>query len=127
MRNEQGLCGVRRLIVAQLLIILVMARFAQVAFGLCGVLSVVLGGLVYTVPSTCFAWLIFNKPYKATHATQYVKRIYRGEALKVVLTILLFAFVFCFFKCIVPWVFLMSFLVVQGTMWITPWIFVTRE
>lgn len=126
MKNEQGLSGIKRLVVVQLIITLVMARFIDVTYGLNGVLSVVLGGLVYAIPNACFGWMMF-KQFKTIHIKQYLKRVYRGEALKVVFTFMLFAFVFCFLKCIVAWVFLASFLIVQGTVWITPWIFVTRE
>lgn len=126
MKNEQGLRGARTLIIVQLMIVLIMARFVYVALGGDGVLSVMLGGLVYALPSACFAWVMFRQ-FKATHAKQYMKRIYRGEALKVVLTLLLFVFVFCFFKCIVPWVFLTSFFVVQSTMWLAPWIFIKKR
>lgn len=125
MKNKQGLQGVRRLLITQFIIVLLMARFADLSYGLKGVLSVVLGGLVYGAPNAFFGWMMF-KQFKASHLQAYLKRVYRGEALKIVLTLVLFAFAFCFFS-IVPWIFLVSFLIVQSTVWMTPWIFVTRE
>jgi len=125
-KNEQGLRGVKQLAMIQIALALVMARLADVVYGLNGVLSVLLGGVIYALPHACFGWMMFKR-FKTAHINQYLKRVYRGEATKVVLTIVLFALVFCLFKCIVPWVLLASFLIVQGTIWITPWIFVTRE
>jgi ATP synthase protein I len=125
-KNEQGLWGAKRLLTIQLIVILVTARFADVTLGLEAAFSVILGGIIHVLPSMSFAWIMF-KPFKTPHIKHYMKRVYRGEAFKIGLTLFLFTLTFCCIKQIVPWVLLTSFLIVQGTVWITPWIFVKRE
>lgn len=125
-KNEQGLRSAGRFIFVQFMFILIMARVAHATLGLYSMFSVVLGGAVSLIPNACFAWTIFGR-FKAAELKQYLKRVYRGEALKIGLTACFFAFVFCFFKRIVPWVFLTSFLFTQSVIWIAPWIFTTRE
>lgn len=126
MENKLGRQGAKSLVGIQCALILIIARFADITYGLPGFISAVLGGLTYIIPNTLFAWIIFGK-FRIIYAKQYVKRVYRGEAFKVLLTMLMFAMVFYFAKNILPLVFFMSFLVVQCTIWITPWIFMLRE
>ncbi len=125
-KNKQGLRGAWRFVIIQLLFILLMARLANAILGLESMFSVLMGGAVSLLPNACFSWIVFGR-FKAVELRQYLKRVYRGEAFKIVLTACLFAFVFCFLKRIVPWVFLTSFLLTQSVIWAAPWIFYDKR
>lgn len=97
MKDKRGLDGVRRLLVAQLMICVLIALVLLLTWGRKEALSALLGGLVAIIPTALFARKLFR--YQGARAArQIVKGFYVGEALKIVTTIGLFTFVFMSFK-----------------------------
>ena len=85
--------------------------------------SAILGGLVSIVPTAYFARKLFR--YQGAHAArQIINSFYKGEALKIALTIILFALVFKFFN-IIPLVFFAVYIMAQMVFWFAPLIFRT--
>ena len=131
--NEDGLqCemkrnihGVKRLLVIQLMISLLISLVLLLTFGVKDAISAILGGLVAIVPATVFAKKFFH--YQGARAArQIVKNFYIGEALKLFLTVLLFALVFMLFN-IAPSVFFFTYIVVLMTYWFSPLIFANKQ
>jgi ATP synthase protein I len=120
-KNKQGLLGARRLFFCQVVIALLIAVVAAIFSGNRAALSAVLGGLVSAVPNAYFA-LKFFKHQGARAAKQIVNSFYLGEALKIVISIILFALVFIFFH-INPLVFFITYIVVQMMVWFAPLMF----
>lgn len=124
-KNQQGLRGARRLFIGQLgvsiLIAIALTCFAGTKAGL----SAILGGLVSAIPNAVFAIKLFQ--YQGARAAkQIVNSFYIGEVLKIILSIVLFALVFIFFK-IVPLVFFATYIVVQMMVWFAPLIFDNKQ
>lgn len=121
MKNRQGLQGAQRLIACQVVITILLATIAILLSGTLAMVSVLLGGLVSIVPNAYFARKMFQ--YQgAREAKQIVSSFYKGEAMKIVLSIALFAIVFKYFK-IVPWMFFAVYITVQMVIWFAPLIF----
>ena len=119
-KNTRGLQGAQRLLICQLSITVLLMAIA-VCFSSAAALSTGLGGLVSIVPTAHFARKIFQ--HQGAHAArQIVNSFYKGEALKLILTIALFALVFKFFN-IVPLVFFAAYMMVQMVFWFAPLIF----
>jgi ATP synthase protein I len=87
-------------------------------------LSALLGGLVYIIPNAYFASKLF-KHQGARAAKQIVSSFYKGEALKIVLSIFLFTAVFVLFR-ITPLAFFISYITVLMTHWLAPLIIVNK-
>ena len=125
LRNRQGLQGAQRLLTCQLSITLLAATVAIVISGATAAISVLLGGGVTIVPNAYFARTMFR--YQGARAAkQIVTSFYKGEAMKMVLTIVLFTLVFKFFT-IIPVVFFAVYIVVQMTFWFAPLIFDNKQ
>ena len=125
MRNWQGLLGARRLMVCQLSVTVAIAIIALLLSGATACKSALLGGLVSALPNACFARMMFQ--HQGAHAAkQIVNSFYKGEALKMVLTIILFTAVFKFF-IIMPFVFFAVYIVAQMVFWFAPLIFVSNK
>lgn len=125
MKNLLGLRNAHHMMGVQFLLILLLIRLGNLTLGINGVLTVFLAGLTFMLPYAFFAHVVF-RDMRASLARQYLKRIYRGEVAKIALSIVLFVAIFCFFK-IIPWVFFSVYFLMQLTVWISPWIFITRE
>jgi ATP synthase protein I len=110
---------IRRLIAIQLGLTLVIALISLSIGGVKAFASATLGGLVCLLPNLFFAWLVF-KYQGARRAKKIVHTFYKAEAIKTILTIVLFAIVFIMFD-IVPLAFFISYLVVQMSHWFAPW------
>ncbi len=124
MKNQRGEQGAKRLLAGQLIItLLAMGAFAA-CYGFVGALSAMLGGMVCAVPNACFAYIIFGDA-RASASRQIMRRVYRGEALKIGLSMVFFTLTFCCVN-IIPMVFFVVYLMVQLTCWAAPWVFVTR-
>ena len=89
--------------------------------GIMAAKTVILGGLVSIVPNALFARILF-KHQGAQVAKQIVKGFYKGEAAKLLLTILMFGLVFSCFK-IYPLVFFTVYILVQMLIWFAPLLF----
>ncbi|KTD07682.1 F0F1 ATP synthase subunit I [Legionella jamestowniensis] len=124
MKDKRGLDGVRRLLVAQLMICVLIALVLLLTWGRKEALSALLGGLVAIIPTALFARKLFR--YQGARAArQIVKGFYVGEALKIVTTIGLFTFVFMSFK-IAPLAFFLTYIVVLMSHWFAPLFFVNK-
>lgn len=87
--------------------------------------SALLGGLVYLIPNAYFAIKLF-KYQGARAARQIVNSFYKGEALKIGLSVFLFTAVFIWCK-ITPLAFFSSYVLVLMTHWFAPWIIVNKQ
>ena len=124
-KNQQGLRGENRLFACQIGITFIIAAIAALISGGIGALSAVLGGLVSAVPGAYFARKLFQ--YQGARAAkQIVNSFYKGEALKIVLSVLLFTLVFIFSN-INPVVFFATYIVVQMAFWFAPLIFANKQ
>lgn len=117
-KNKQGIQGAYRLLAYQLVVTILLAMVAIVISGKRDAGSVVLGGLVCIVPNAYFAKKLFQHQ-GARAAKQIVKNFYKGEAMKLFLTVALFALVFKFFS-INPLLFFVAYMVVQLIFWFAP-------
>jgi ATP synthase protein I len=84
---------VRRVIELQSLTVLVVYALTWVLVGSQQSVSALLGGLVGLLPNMLFA-VLFGRKEPGKTATQVVRAFYFGEALKLLLTALLFVIVF---------------------------------
>ena len=124
MKNQQGLQGAWRLLGGQLVITLLAMGAFGACYGFVGALSALLGGMACAIPHACFARVMFGDA-RASASRELMRRVYRGEALKIGLSIVFFTLTFCCAN-IIPMVFFVVYLLVQLTSWAAPWVFVTR-
>lgn len=109
---------VHRVIVAQLVISVVLA-LALFPMGATFSLSSLLGGLCCSLPNGYFVWRAFR--YRgARSAKLIVSSFYRGEAGKLVLTIVGFALVFILVEPLEPLPLFGAFIAAQAVSWFAP-------
>lgn len=109
-----------RLWLVQLGLTLISAGACAVAFNVNAAISALLGGLVCILPNVLFAIKLF-KYQGARAARQIVNNFYKGEALKIFLSIFLFTAVFVYYR-VSPLAFFGTYIVIQMTHWFAPWI-----
>ena len=114
-----------RLWLLQITIVLALAAFCAIVLSIDVALSILLGGLVAIIPNAYFASKLF-KYEGARAARQIVSSFYKGEALKITLSALLFTAVFMFCH-VVPLAFFASYILVLMTHWFAPWIIVNKQ
>jgi ATP synthase protein I len=114
-KNKQGLHIARKIFRVQLVVLLVTAIIVLLSLGANAAMSVILGGLVNVFPNVCFARLLF-KEHGAQAAKQIVKNFYKGEAVKMMLTVGLFALTFKYLN-VIPLVFFAGFILAQISLW----------
>jgi ATP synthase protein I len=119
-KNQRGLQGAQRLLMCQLSMTVLLAAIALLYSSIAAI-SAILGGLVSIVPTAYFATKLFRH-HGAQAARQIVSSFYKGEALKIILTIALFGLVFKFFN-IIPLIFFAVYIMVQMVFWFAPLIF----
>ena len=125
MKNKQGMLAAKRVVYIQLGITLLGSAVLYLIGGTKAGLSVILGGLVNAVPNAYFARKLFR--YQgASAAKQIIKGFYQGEALKIALSVAMFAAVFKFCN-IIPWVFFAAYIAAQMVLWFTPLIVVNSK
>ncbi len=113
--------GVRRLFLVQSAVVFILAVIFFMTIGTVAAMSCVLGGLVCILPSQLFAWLYFR--YRGAHsAQQIVGAFYRGEAVKIFITVALFIIVFKH-VAIHAMAFFLGFIVAQCVFWVAPGLF----
>lgn len=117
--------GAQRLLLIQFGVAMLIAVIAQLVSGITSAFSAIVGGLVCVVPNTLFVIKLF-KHNGARAARQIVNGFYKGEALKLTLSILLFALVFKFLK-INPLVFFVAYIAAQMVFWFAPLIVITKR
>ena len=121
MKNQQGAQGAKRLLLCQLGWTLLISTLALLFVSRTAAISAGLGGLVSVVPNAYFARQLFQ--YQgARQARQIVNRFYKGEAIKLLLTVVLFAMVFKW-ATILPLVFFLVYITTQMVFWFSPLIF----
>jgi len=116
--------GIMKLWIVQLTITLIIATICAIVFNINAAISALLGGIVCIIPNAYFACKIF-KYQGARAAKQIVNSFYKGEALKIILSILLFTAVFVLCR-ITPLAFFVSYILVLMTHWFAPWIIVNK-
>ena len=125
MKNQQGITVAKRLVVSQLILSVLITLGCLCVSGVLAAKSALLGGLVCTFPNACFAKKMFQ--YEGARAAkQIVNSFYKGEALKIALSILLFTMVLKFFN-IIPLIFFIVYLVVQLVFWFAPLMFTSNK
>ncbi|WP_242602195.1 F0F1 ATP synthase subunit I [Legionella nagasakiensis] len=125
MKNQQGLRGARRFFACQLGITVLISALSALISGGTAALSAVMGGLISALPNAYFARKLF-RCQGARAAKQIVNNLYKGEALKIILSMILFSLVFVFFK-VVPTAFFAAYIVTQMVFWFAPLIFVNKQ
>ena len=120
-KNQHGIQGARRLFITQLVLTLLLATANLVFIGHVAAVSALLGGAVSIVPSALFAAMLFRHQ-GARAAKKIVHSFYKGEAMKLATTVLMFALVFKYF-IITPLVFFVVYIVAQMVIWFAPIIF----
>lgn len=125
MNKQLSKRGIVRLWLVQLGTTLVFAALCAVLYGTNAAASALLGGMVCVVPNAYFARKLF-KYQGARSAKQIVNSFYKGEAIKIVLSIMLFTAVFVWIK-ITPLAFFASYIMILMTHWFAPLIIVNKQ
>lgn len=125
MNKRQNTRGVVRFWGLQFLVITILAILAYIKEGQQTAISALLGGLVCFIPNAYFALKLF-KYQGARAARQIINNFYAGEALKIMISAFLFAMVFILCR-ITPWAFFGTYIAVQMTYWVAPWIIVFKQ
>jgi len=117
--------GIMRLWLVQLGITVFLAALCAIMFNMNAASSALLGGLVCIIPNAYFASKLF-KHQGARAAKQIVSSFYKGEALKIFISIFLFTAVFVLCR-ITPLAFFGSYILILMTHWFAPWIIVNKQ
>ncbi|ETO92098.1 F0F1 ATP synthase subunit I [Legionella oakridgensis] len=124
-KNQQGLRSAQRFFACQLGVTVLIAVLAALVSGRMAALSAMMGGMSSALPNAYFARKLFR--YQGARAArQIVNNLYKGEVLKIILSIILFALVFAFFK-VVPFAFFAAYIMAQMIFWFAPLIFVNKQ
>ena len=107
-----------RVIAAQLMISFLLFIILQ-PLGMTTALSALLGGLCYTIPNAYFAKQAFR--YRGARSAKLIANsFYRGEAGKLMLTVIAFMLVFTLVEPLNPVALFSAFVLVQTVNWFTP-------
>ncbi len=118
MKNQQG---VLRLLLGQLGVTVLIAVIARLIGDDRAAVSALVGGIVCILPNAYFAAKLF-KHNGARAARQIVNGFYKGEALKLILSVALFALVFKYLN-VNPLVFFVTYIAAQMVFWFAPLLF----
>lgn len=119
--NKQGIV---RLWLVQLAITFLLTVIIALFFNTKAAVSALLGGLVCIIPNAYFAYKVFT--YQgARSAKLIVNSFYKGEALKIIISGILFTAVFVLCR-ITALAFFASYILILMTQWFAPWIIVTK-
>ena len=119
--NAPARRAAQRLLLIQCAIALLCAGVALFWSGLAAAGSALLGGAICIIPNGIFAWLALRHA-GARAARQIARAFYLGEALKLILTGVLFAAVLVLLPVVAPAV-LVSFIVCLQAQWFAPLLF----
>lgn len=125
MNKRLNKLGIIKLWLLQLAVTLIVATLCALIYDTNAAISAVLGGLVCIIPNAYFANNVF-KYQGARAAKQIVNSFFKGEALKLITSILLFTAVFVLYR-VNPIAFFVSYIMVLMTHWITPLIIVNKQ
>ena len=117
--------GARRLLLIQLGVTMLIAVVSRLIGDDTAALSAAVGGLVCVVPNAYFVRQLF-KHNGARAARQIVNGFYKGEALKLILSVTLFALVFKYLN-VNPLVFFVAYIAAQMVFWFAPLIIVNKH
>lgn len=125
MNKRLNKLGIIKLWLLQLAVTLIVATLCALMYNTNAAISAMLGGLVCIIPNAYFASNVF-KYQGARAAKQIVNSFFKGEALKLITSMLLFTAVFVLYR-VNPIAFFVSYIMVLMTHWITPWIIVNKQ
>ncbi|HHF7375388.1 F0F1 ATP synthase subunit I [Legionella bozemanae] len=125
MNKQLSKRGIVRLWLVQSSVTLVFAAFCALIYDINAASSALLGGMVCIVPNAYFASKLF-KYQGARSAKKIVNSFYKGEALKIVISVFLFTAVFLLFK-ITPLAFFGAYIMILMTHWFAPLIIVNKQ
>lgn len=111
---------VARLLRIQLAITLLLP-LVVLPFGTIAAMSATAGGVACLVPNAYFAARAFRYS-GARSAMLILNSFYSGQAMKLVLTALIFSLIFIFMKPLNAKALFGGFVLVQSVIWITPWL-----
>jgi ATP synthase protein I len=117
--------GTQRLLLLQLCLTILTSAMTALVGNATMAISAMAGGLVCIVPNACFASQLF-KYHGARAAKKIVNGFYKGEAMKIFLSVALFALVFKYLK-INPLMFFATYIAAQTVFWFAPLIFVKEN
>lgn len=118
MKKNQPPRKIKQLFGLQCGLVIFLTLSISAVFGMWAAYSAFLGGIVCLVPSYLFALIAFR--YSGAHAARdIVKSFYWGEAVKLFVTVFLFALVFSTMNVAAGY-FLGTFILMQFTFWIGP-------
>ncbi|MCH9756455.1 MAG: ATP synthase subunit I [Gammaproteobacteria bacterium] len=121
MKNQRGLRGARRLFFVQTSLVAMVSLLVWALDGIVSARSIGFGGLVWVIPQVCFALMLF-KEQRVRFSQVILKRAYKGEAFKLLLSALLFAGVFRWGQ-VAPLMFFMGYMLTQMISWFAPLFF----
>ena len=125
MNKQLNKRGIIRLWLVQFGVTAILTIFCALIFNIKTAGSALLGGLVCIIPNAYFAVKLFK--HQGAHAAkQIVNSFYKGEAVKIILSMFLFTMVFILCR-ITPLAFFASYILVLMTHWFAPWIIVNKQ
>lgn len=123
--TESARIGALKLVLLQFAITLLISVICGIFKNKTCAISLLIGGGIGIVGTGFMALCVFS--YQGARAAkQIVKHFYRGEALKLLLTAILFAITFITVANIEPLALLGGFILVQSCYWVSPWLFATN-
>lgn len=125
MNKQLNKRGIQRLWLLQMAITLIVTAVCALTRNANAAISALLGGLVCIIPNAYFASKLF-KHQGARAAKQIVNSFYKGEALKIVMSVFLFTVVFGLFR-ITPLAFFVSYILILMSHWFAPWVMVNKQ
>lgn len=112
--------SIKLFFIVQLVFLTIGACLLDLTLGQKTAISWILGGLINVIPQAIFAEFLFHFQ-GAKKAKKIAKCFYWGETAKLISTIVMFGSVFKWFN-IVPSALFISFVLMQGVVWFSPWI-----
>lgn len=125
MNKQLNKHGIVRLWLVQIGLTLLIATLCTLVISINAGSSALLGGMVYIIPNAYFASKLF-KHQGARAAKQIVNGFYKGEALKILISIFLFTVVFVLCR-ITPLAFFASYIMILMTHWFAPLIIDNKQ
>ncbi|WP_367608043.1 ATP synthase subunit I [Legionella sp. W05-934-2] len=110
--------GIRKYFVFQAILSVSFILLMTTVFGKKGGLSALVASVCYLLPNLLFARQLFYY-HGAQAAKKIVKGFYRGEAIKLISTVVLIGVVFALLP-VKPLPFFLTFIVLQMSIWVAP-------
>jgi ATP synthase protein I len=118
--NASGVALAKLVILSQLLVMLLLSAAGWLIVNQTIAYSLLIGGMICWIPNLYFAKKVFVIS-GARYAREVLRSFYSGEAVKLILTAVLFGLVWKNLKVDALSVFI-GFIVVQFAHWMAPWI-----